>query len=226
MQRMQVEGGDVDRAAARLAVETVELVRASLADLWPAPVAPPAPPATVEKPAAPRAPWLALGVAVGQVRDFGDAPAFWVPQIVATYGNPARVGLRLSASGFGPGTGVTATAGSARLERAMVTLGVVHSFRSDRVLQPLIGIAGGAHYLSVHGIAVSSSLQAHDRGAVSALATVSAGVAVALGRRIAVVVEADLMVLSPTVAVRVYDAQVARIDRFSLFTHGGLLATF
>ena len=35
MQRMQVEGGDVDRAAARLAVETVELVRASLAGLWP-----------------------------------------------------------------------------------------------------------------------------------------------------------------------------------------------
>ena len=35
MQRMQVEGGNVDRAAARLAVETVELVRASLAELWP-----------------------------------------------------------------------------------------------------------------------------------------------------------------------------------------------
>src|SRR4029077_15784639 len=68
MQRMQVEGGDVDRAAARLAVETVELVRASLADLWPAPP-PPTVSATVEKPATPRAPWLALGVAVGQVRD-------------------------------------------------------------------------------------------------------------------------------------------------------------
>ena len=37
MQRMQVEGGNVDRAAARLAVETVELVRASLAELWPSP---------------------------------------------------------------------------------------------------------------------------------------------------------------------------------------------
>src|ERR1041384_8120327 len=33
MERMQVEGGDVDRAAARLAVESVELVRASLAGL-------------------------------------------------------------------------------------------------------------------------------------------------------------------------------------------------
>src|SRR5499427_809416 len=144
MQRMQVEGGDVDRAAARLAVETVELVRASLADLWPAPTPPPAPPEIVEKPAAPRAPWLALGVGIGQVRDFGDAPAFWAPQIVATYSNPGRVGVRLSASGFGPGTDVTATAGSARLERAMLTLGVVHAFRSEQTLQPLVGLAGGA----------------------------------------------------------------------------------
>ena len=46
MQRMQVEGGDVDRAAARLAVETVELVRASLAGLWPSP----APVQTVARP--------------------------------------------------------------------------------------------------------------------------------------------------------------------------------
>jgi len=226
MQRMQVEGGDVDRAAARLAVETVELVRASLADLWPSPPAPAAVPATVEKPAAPRAPRLALGVAVGQVRDFGDAPAFWAPQIAATYGDPARLGVRLSASGLGPGTSVTATAGSARLERAMVTLGLVHAFRSEQTLQPLVGIAGGVHYFSAHGIAASSSLTAHDLGAVSALATVSAGVAVAIGRRVAVAVEADLMMLWPTVAVRIGDAQVAAIDRFALFTHGGLLATF
>src|SRR5262245_22772038 len=60
MQRMQVEGGDVDRAAARLAVETVELVRASLAGLWPSPHPPP-PPEIVEKPP-PRSPRLALAV--------------------------------------------------------------------------------------------------------------------------------------------------------------------
>jgi hypothetical protein len=44
--------------------------------------------------------------------------------------------------------------------------------------------------------------------------------------RIAVVVQADLLMIAPTVAVRVGDAEVAAIDRFSLFTHGGLLATF
>jgi hypothetical protein len=224
MQRMQVEGGDVDRAAARLAVETVELVRASLAGLWPTP-APPTPAGVVEKSAA-RPPRLALAVAIGQVRDFGDAPAFWAPQIAATYRAAAGLGVRLSASGLGPGAGLSAMMGSARIERAMATLGLVKSFRSDQTLQPEIGIAGGVHYLSAHGTAASSSQPAHDLGAVSALATASAGVAVALSPRVAVLVEADLMMISPTVAIRVADTEVATIDRFSLFTHAGLLATF
>jgi hypothetical protein len=225
MQRMQVEGGDVDRAAARLAVETVELVRASLAGLWPSP-APPAPPPIAEK-AAPRAPRLALAVGIGQMRDFGDARAFWAPQIAATFGNAARLGVRASASGLGPSAGVSAMQGSARLDRAMATLGLVHAFRAEQTVQPLLGLGAGVHYLSARGTAVSS-LQppARDLGAVSALATASAGVAVALGSRIAVVVEADLMMIWPTVAIRIADAEVATIDRFSLFTHAGLLASF
>src|SRR5262249_12730300 len=119
MQRMQVEGGDVDRAAARLAVETVELVRASLAGLWASPAPPPE---TIEKQPPPRPPRLRLAVAIGQVRDFSDAPAFWTPQIAATYGNPARLGVRLSASGLGPGAGVSTGMGSAHVDRGMVTL--------------------------------------------------------------------------------------------------------
>ena len=37
IRRMPVEGGYVDRSATRLAVESVELIRASLAGLWPSP---------------------------------------------------------------------------------------------------------------------------------------------------------------------------------------------
>ena len=101
MQRMQVEGGDVDRAAARLAVETVELVRASLAELWPS-RAVEAPP-VVEKPAPPaRGARLALAVGVGYIHDFGDAPSTWAPQVALSFGpsrGPRRtpVGERLRA---------------------------------------------------------------------------------------------------------------------------------
>jgi hypothetical protein len=225
MQKMQVEGGDVDRAAARLAVETVELVRASLAGLWPSPA-----PVEAEK-QPPRPPRLRLAVAIGQVRDFSDAPAFWSPQIAATYGNPARLGVRLSASGLGPGASVSTGMGSAHLDRGMVTLGLVHTFRAEQVVQPMLGLAGGVHYLSAHGSAPSSSvpsssLPAYDVGKFSALGTVSAGVAVALGPRVAIVVEGDLLVMTPTVAIEIVDTKVTKIDNPSLFTHAGLLASF
>jgi hypothetical protein len=152
MQRMQVEGGDVDRAAARLAVETVELVRASLAELWPQP--PVEVPPEIEKSAPPspaRGARLALGVGVGLLNDFGDAPLTWAPQIALSYGPPAGIGLRLFASGFGPGASVSNSMGSARFERTIVTLGLVRSFRADRIVQPLIGIAGGINYLAAQG---------------------------------------------------------------------------
>jgi len=227
MQKMQVEGGDVDRAAARLAVETVELVRASLAGLWPSPP----PVETVEKQQPPRPPRLRLAVAIGQVRDFADAPAFWSPQIAATFGNPARLGVRLSASGLGPGASVSTGMGSAHLDRGMVTLGLVHSFRAEQVVQPMLGLGAGIHYLSAHGSAPSSSvpsssLPAYDLGAFSALGTVSAGVAVALGPRVAIVVEGDLLVMTPTTAIEIVDTKVAKIHNPSLFTHAGLLASF
>jgi hypothetical protein len=225
MQRMQVEGGNVDRAAARLAVETVELVRASLAGLWPSPAATAGPPAeTIEKPTAPRA-RLGLAVGVGLINDFGDGPSTWAPQISASYGRPGSIGVRLSASGLGPGADISDSMGSARIEQAMVTLGLVRAFRPERIVQPMIGIAAGVHHLSGHGTAASNQT-AHDGSAFSALATASAGVGFAFGPRVAVVAEADLLVTWPSLDIRVGNTNVAPFDRPSLFTHLGLLATF
>jgi len=227
MQRMQVEGGNVDRAAARLAVETVELVRASLAGLWPAPVVT-APPETVETPAGARRARLALGVGVGLISDFGDAPSTWAPQIsVSYYGGPDSIGVRLSASGLGPGADVSDTTGSGRIEQAMVTLGLVRSFRPDRIVQPMIGLAAGVHHLSVHGTAAAPATHdAFDRSAFSALASASLGLAFALSARVAIVAEADALVTWPAVAVHTDAGDVATFGGPSLFTHAGLLATF
>ena len=96
MQRMQVEGGNVDRAAARLAVETVELVRASLAELWPSPAGVDLRPATVEtgQRRAARA-RFALAAGVGRISDFGDAPRRWAPaDLGAAYGRAGGFGVR------------------------------------------------------------------------------------------------------------------------------------
>jgi hypothetical protein len=230
MQRMQVEGGDVDRAAARLAVETVELVRASLAGLWPTPVVT-APP-TVEKPAPPpRGARLALGVGVGYIHAFGGAPSTWAPEVALSYGRPGGLGVRLAASGFGPGAEASGTMDDRiRGETAMATLGVVQWFRADRIVQPMIGLAAGMYHVSVRGMPSSSTTQdAYDPSAFSALVTASLGVGFALVPRLAIVIQADGMLALPPNEVRVGGPSgeiVATFGGPSLFTHAGLLAIF
>jgi hypothetical protein len=223
IRRMPVEADSVDRAAARLAVETVELVRASLAGLWPSPPGP-RPPETVARSATSADAHLAVALSFGRTTDFGDAPAFWAPQIAASYGRPQSIGVRLTASGFGPGADVSSSMGSAHIGRANVTLGLVRPFRADRTVRPMLGVAAGVQHLSVHG--TSPQQLAHDAGAFSALAMASVGIALALGPRVAAVADADVAIAWPATKVRIGNADVATFDRPSLFTQLGLLAVF
>jgi hypothetical protein len=222
IRKMPVKGDDVDRAAARLAVESVELIRAGLAGLWPSPpvAAPPQPSAR----AAPRGPRVAVALSVGRMTDFGDAPSFWAPQLAASWLRPDGLGARLTASGFGPGADVSSAMGSAHVERAIVTLGLVRAFRTGRTVQPTFGIAGGVQHLAVHG--TSPPELARDSNAFSGLAMASVGIAVAFGPRVAAVLEADATMVWPASKVRIGGADVAIFDGPSLFTHLGLQASF
>src|SRR5204863_6431997 len=161
IRRMSVEGGYVDRSATRLAVESVELIRASLAGLWPSPPVP-RPPETFT-PAAPPGPRIAVALSVGRMTDFGNAPAFWAPQLAASWGRPDGIGGRVTASGFGPGADVSSEMGSVHIGRSIGTLGLVRSLRSDRTVQPTFGIAAGVQRLAVHG--TSPPQLAHDSNA-------------------------------------------------------------
>lgn len=225
VERMHVEGGNVDRAAARLAVETVELVRASLAELWPS--APAAPPVVVEQPSVtPPASRFAVEVGFGLLSDLGGAPDFWSPEITASYGRAGGFGVRLSASGLVTRSDVSTDMGSARIRRGLLTGGVIRTFRPDHTVQPLIGLGIGVQRLSADGTAAAAMQGAHDRDTLTGVATASAGLAVALGTHLAVVAEADFLLSWSKVSVRVAGSDVATFDRPSLFTHAGLLATF
>jgi len=232
VEHMHVEGGNVDRAAARLAVETVELVRASLAELWPSPPTTAAPAATIERPAVPSRARVALSLGFGRVSDFGDAPGFWAPQVTASFGRDGHVGIRIAASGLASGADVSTTDGSsARIERALLTLGAIRIFRPERTVQPIIGLGIGIQRVSAHGAATAPMLQEmHDRSATAGLATASGGVIVALGPHVAMIAEAEVLLSWPAVKVRIVETNgetdVATLDRPSLFTHAGLLATF
>jgi hypothetical protein len=226
VERMHVEGGNVDRAAARLAVETVELVRASLAELWPSPPMPPAAPVVIEQPSEAHPARLALLFGFGLLSDLGDAPNVWAPEIAASYGRAGGFGVRLSACGLLFGSDVSTSMGSARIRRGMVTGSVIRTFRADHTVRPLLGLGIGVQRLSADGTAASPMQATYDRSTLTGLATASAGVAIALGPHVAAVAEADLLVPWSTVSVRVAASDVATFDRPSLFTQAGLLATF
>jgi hypothetical protein len=222
IRRMAVEGGEVDRSATRLAVESVELIRASLAGLWPSPPVPR--PAETSTGAASPGSRVAVALSFGRMTDLGDAPAFWAPELAATWARPDGIGARVTASGLGPGADVSSVMGSAHVGRSIATLGPVLWLRSDRTLQPIFGVAAGVQHLSVHG--TSPPQLARDSSAFSALAMASLGIAVALGPRVAAVAEADATFVSPASKVRIAGADVAVFDGPSLFTHLGLRATF
>jgi hypothetical protein len=156
--------------------------------------------------------------------DFGRAPGFWAPQLAASWGRPDGIGVRLTASGFGPGADISSDLGSAHVGRAFVTLGLVRSLRTDRTVQPTFGVAAGVHHLAVHG--TSPPQLAHDPSALSALAMASVGIAVAFGPRVAAVAEADTAIVWPAAKVRIGGADVATFEGPSLFLHLGLRATF
>jgi len=222
VRRMVPEGGDVDRSATRLAVESVELIRASLAGLWPSP--PAARPPETFTPAAATGPRVAVALSVGRMTDFGDAPGLWAPQLAASWGGYDGIGVRVTASGFGPGADVSSDMGGVHIRRTIVTLGLVRSLRSDRTVQPTFGIAAGVNRLAVHGTWPPE--RAHDPSAFSALAMASVGIAVALGPRVAAIAEADATIVWPASKVRIGAADVAIFDGLTLFTHVGLRATF
>ena len=222
IRRMPVASGNIDRSATRLAVESVELIRASLAGLWPSP--PVSTPAETFAPAPPPGSGVAVALSFGRTTDFGDGPAFWAPALAVSWARPDSIGVRVTASGFGPGADISSEAGSAHLTRAVATLGLVRSFRADRTVQPTFGIAAGAQRLAVHG--TSPPQLARDASAFAGLAAASAGIAVTLAARVSVLAELDAMFVWPASKVRIAGADVAVFDGPSLFAHLGVRATF
>jgi hypothetical protein len=237
VQRVQIRAGNGDRAAAQLAVETVDLVRASLPGLWPLDV--------TARAAAPRAEGelassssstfsspasvarrLRLAVGVGLFADVDSVPASWAPEIALSYGRLDEVALRVSLAGLGSGVDVTSSDGSgARLQRALLSLGVVRLFRADSSLQPILSAAVGLHHLGAQGTGAPAERE-HATSAFSALLSAGGGVALALGAHLALTAEAEAMLIWPSVMVQVGTANVAQLNRPSVFAHAGLLATF
>jgi hypothetical protein len=223
--RVAVRGGDIDGAAAQLAIEAVEIVRASLAGLWPTPAPPPPDEAPAPNPAPGRQ--LALAIGVGALAPMEDAPVFFAPTLGIAVARPGKIGVRLWAFGLGPGADVSIGNGSgARLQRAALAAGLVRVFRDGATVQPIVSLGAGVDYLHVRGTGAPADFELFDRTSWSALLTAGAGCAVRVGAHLALTAEVEALFTRPSRQVEVDGQIAARFERPSVFVHGGLLARF
>jgi hypothetical protein len=191
------------------------------------PIASPAPPP--EAPASaptPREPSIAVDVGVGAIEDAGDSPTALLPRIAFYLGRPSAIGARFAVGGLGPGAQVTDAAGSAQIDRFVMTLEMVRFFRAGRSVQPLVGLGAGWQNVRARGTSATPSVAAHERDAFSGLITASGGLAFFVATRLAFVAEVQGLFFQPAVTVQIGSTEAAHLDGASLFAHGGLLARF
>ncbi len=224
--RVAIRAGDVDGAAAELAIEAVELVRASLAGLWPSPPVAERLPQTNAAPKLARtASGLALSIGAGVIAPIENAPLFFAPTAGVSATNRRGTGLRLWVTGLGPGAEVSRPNGTAaRLQRAAGTLGAVQILRPDAAVQPMLSLGVGLQYLRVRGIGATPASRLHDLDSWTVIAGVGAGLAFVLGPHVALTAEVEALLALPEEVVRVNGADIATFRRPSLFVHGGVLA--
>ena len=77
-----------------------------------------------------------------------------------------RIGLRLAASGLGPGADVTRPEGAAQIDRLVMTLELVRFFRPGRTVQPMLAVGAGWQDVRVHGTSAMPSLASAHEGQV------------------------------------------------------------
>jgi hypothetical protein len=206
---------------------TVKIVSAPLAAVPLTPTVPTSPPAVVAPPLEPAKTRVGLDVGVAVMRDLGGAPTNFAPRAAISIVWPSGLAARLAAIGFGQASEVGASEGIAQIQRNLLALQLVHSFRLDRRLQPFVAGGGGAQYVRVHGISAVPSLgRAHDGQAFSAVVVASGGVDFSVTKNLFVVLGAEAAVYWPDVTVQIGSTTAAHFDGASLFAYGGILARF
>jgi hypothetical protein len=224
IQQMHIQDGDTSRAARLLAVESVELIRISLADLWPRPQPrpPPAPPPVSEPPPQGR---VTLSLGIGMIEDFGASVRLWSPVVRAGYRWPGGLGLFAAARGFGSDVDLAETDGTARVGRDAGWLGVSYTFRVGRRIQPVVMAGSGLERLHAEGSSATMA-PAHTLTSWFGLGALGAGVSATLVPHLALVLDVEGMLVLPPAVVRIGSVDAARFDRPSLLVDGGVRASF
>ena len=226
---------DPERAAAVLAVQAVELLKASLAQYWVAPAvsAPAPPPRPRAEPLAgaePSTPHVAMGftaeAGVGWLDSVGAVGAVWEPIVRLAYGGRGGWAARHSFGGLGSETELRGPTGGAQLQQAAGTLEALRSFRVAEHAQLFASAGAGVYHLRMVGTGTGLWLGTGLTSTWAALAVAGAGLALPFGARFAMLVEGQALVAVPSPVVRIGGNDAGRAAMPALLASAGLLGRF
>jgi hypothetical protein len=161
---------------------------------------------------------FAFELAGGLLAQVGGLEPTWTPALRASIGNGRGLALRLGIAAAGQTTAVANETGSARFSHQLGTLEGVIAFRPGARLQPFLGVGGGVYRIGLSTVSndpmgtwVGKTTQTWV-GVVSA----TAGTAIALGERVALVASADALLFLPRPTIVLGDEADAAVGRGGL----------
>jgi hypothetical protein len=234
IRRVDVSPGST--AAADLALKAVELLRGSLLEVSVqvrAGSAPATAPGDVARFVADTAPdridQFAQGVGIGAgAAALGNAnvAAAYAPLLRISWGAPTGTLLRMTATGLGSSPELRAVEGRARVHQTLVLLEGLRVFRPRKRLQSMAGLGAGVYRVNSDGAGVSA-LFPIGAGTTTGLAVgANGGIAARLGNRLALVVDLNLLLLTPRTAILIATREVGRTGGLALMASASLCGTF
>jgi hypothetical protein len=229
--RLDVAGtpGEPSRSVV-LAVQAVELLKASLAQYWLASQRRASPPAGAgggTPAASTTAVTAGLGVeaAVGVLDNAGAVSPVWQPIVRASYGSAGGWAGRITVAGLGSDAELRAPEGSAQIRQMFGLVELLRGFRAGRHVQPIVSAGAGVYRARVTGVG-APNFDGSRSDTWSALAVIGAGLIVPVVSRVALVADAQVGVTWPDNLIRLNFVDAGRLGRPSLLASAGVLATF
>ena len=235
-----VAAGEQSRSVV-LAVQAVELLKASLAQYWlmaaaaaaarrPQPVPPPVAREPVVAAAPEVATYATAGVGllagIGWLDSAGAVGPAWQPIVRASYGGARGWAARLTLGGLGSDASLSSgNIGSASIGQQLGALEIVRGFRAGRRVQLIATLGAGGYRARIAGSGIAPYV-GRDSDDWSLLTVGGGGVIFTLVRHLALAVEAQAMLTWPYTTVRLGGTEAGRTGWPSLLLSAGAQATF
>jgi hypothetical protein len=222
VQHLEVSGGDA-RASAALAVQIVELLRASLLELLfrrrqdttPAPRPPPEVTKWVQAGLPEQSPPVAVEAGAAVLHSFSGIGPNLAAVIRASHRFNAPVGARVSLLVPLTRAHVTTFAGSGALSQTVALAEIVGAFRSSGMVRPTAVIGAGVYRADLEGTGTAPYLGRSD-GSWGGAANVGLGLELRVGRQVGFAAEAQAAFMFPYPIVHIAGVEVAHAGRPSV----------